>query len=963
MPPKSILRRCLRVAALLSICISGIGLTFADAQTLGTSDIQSILQGISQGQQPAAPTQSTAPPVSSTTTTLQPVITQPVSTGPSGLEIEFSNRAGVPLQQFGYDVFGVPGVVNASQIGAVQDSYIVGVGDQIQIIMTGHQNATYTVTVDRDGRIVLLNLPPVAAAGRTMGDVRAELSQRIASQYLNTKSYISITSVRQIGVLVTGEVASPGLRTLTALNTPLDALILSGGIKKTGSLRGVYIVRGGRHIPLDIYSIITRGNSGVMALTEGDRIVVPPLGGTVAITGLVRRPGIYELAPGSSRISVSSLLGLAGGVEIAGAKRLSKLALEPDGRTRMTALPKEGSIANGEVLFVDANRSATAARVTLGGAVSVPGVHALGASPMISGLLRDNDDLAPNAYTLFAVIVRHDPGTNFLKLVPFSVVGVFKGTENIKLMDDDSVYVFSTSEVQALASAAATSLYNATSAPGVAALNQQQGATSQPTNSGSSGSNTVTGNSTSVQLGIPSSMLPGGGASSPSSPNSQQLLQMATAAQNQQQQNAAPSGGQNGSSSGQPSASTQQPPSSGGQPSGSLPGSSSYGSQQSAPSTVQQSLPGQSVASPTATNPNAPVSLSDLANRLGVSQTAMTNLAMNYLVWVNGEVLSPGPLLAETGTSLSSMLEAAGGLQRQADLSGITVTSTEINAELGTSRTLRNTYARKDTDFGKVLLRPFDSVSVRPVFSDRIGESITINGQVRYPGTYEFTRDERLSSVIARAGGLTDEAYAYGAVFTRQSAAVAEAQANQREAMMLNDQIATAAVQVGAQSSSLSFLQSMVTTLQKQPALGRISITVDPAVLMAHPDRDPLLETGDALYIPKRPSTVAVTGEVLNGGAFAWKPGMTVDDYIDMAGGETDAAEDSDIFVIMPDGTAITGHSSWWSFGDRSRIPPGATVVIPRDPQPFNWTTFLSIYTDILSKIAITAASLAVINK
>jgi len=962
MPPKSFLRRGLRVAALLSICISGIGLTLADAQTLGTSDIQSILQGVSQGQQPAVPTQSTAPPLSSSTTTFQPVSTQPVSTAPSGLEIEFSNRAGVPLQQFGYDVFGVPGVVNASQIGAVQDSYIVGVGDQVQIIMTGHQNATYSVTVDRDGRILLLNLPPIAAAGRTLGDVRAELAQRIATQYLNTKSYISIASVRQIGVLVTGEVASPGLRTLTALNTPLDALILSGGIKKTGSLRGVYIVRGGRHIPLDIYSIITRGNSGIMALTEGDRIVVPPLGGTVAITGLVRRPGIYELSPGSSSTSVSSLLGLAGGVEIAGAKRLSKLALEPDGRTRMVALPKEGSIANGEVLFVDANRSSTAARVTLGGAVSVPGVHALGASPMMSGLLRDNDDLSPNAYTLFAVIVRHDPATNFLKLVPFSVVGVFKGTENVKLIDDDSVYVFSTSEVQALAGAAATALYNATSAPGVAALNQQQAAASPPT--GSSGSSSVSGSSTSVQLGIPPSAMQGGSStpSSASAPNSQQLLQMATAAQSQQQQNAAPTSGQSSSSTGQSSTTGQQTqPSGSSQTYSSLPGSS-YGSQQTAPTTVQQSLPGQGVVSPTATNPNAPVSLSDLANRLGVSQTALTNLAMNYLVWVNGEVLSPGPLLAENGTSLSSMLEAAGGLQRQADLSGVTVTSTEINAELGTSRTLRNTYARKDIDFGKVLLRPFDSVSVRPVFSDRTGESITIGGQVRYPGTYEFTRDERLSSVIARAGGLTDEAYAYGSVFTRQSAAVAEAQANQREAMMLNDQIATAAAQVGSQPQSLSYMQTMVTTLQKQPALGRISITIDPAVLMAHPDRDPLLETGDQLYIPKRPSTVAVSGEVLNGGAFAWRPGMTVDDYIDLAGGETDAAEDGDIFVIMPDGTAITGHSSWWSFGERSRIPPGATVVVPRDPQPFNWLTFASIYTDIISKIAITAASLAVVG-
>ena len=215
-----------------------------------------------------------------------------MSTVTSGLEQQFSTRAGVTLKQFGYDVVGAGATVTATQIGAVQDSYILGVGDQVQIVMVGHENATYIVTVDRDGRIILLNLPPVVAAGRTMGEVRAELGSRISAQFLNTKSYISLGTIRQISVLVTGEVNVPGMRTLTGLNTALDALLLSGGVKKTGSLRGVYIVRGSRRIPLDLYSIINRGTmTRVGALTEGDRIVVPPIGGTVAITGLVSRPG------------------------------------------------------------------------------------------------------------------------------------------------------------------------------------------------------------------------------------------------------------------------------------------------------------------------------------------------------------------------------------------------------------------------------------------------------------------------------------------------------------------------------------------------------------------------------------------------------------------------------------------------------------------------------------------------
>jgi protein involved in polysaccharide export with SLBB domain len=357
--------------------------------------------------------------------------------------------------------------------------------------------------------------------------------------------------------------------------------------------------------------------------------------------------------------------------------------------------------------------------------------------------------------------------------------------------------------------------------------------------------------------------------------------------------------------------------------------------------------------------------VTNLAQAMGVDPSALVNMASDYLVWVNGEVLSPGPLLAQSGTSLTAIFDAAGGLQRQADLSSIAVTSTEIDVDRGTSRTVRNVYSQMQTDFAKVSLRPFDSINVRPVFGDRQGESITLSGQVRYPGTYEVTRDEKLSSVIARAGGLTDEAYPYGAVFTRQSAAVAEAQANQREAMMLNSAIATASTQTSslAPAPNLSYVANLVSTIQHLPTIGRISVTVDPAVLLAHPERDPLLETGDAVYIPKRPSTVAVTGEVLNQGAFAFKPNMTLEDYLDLAGGETDAAEDSLVFVIMPDGTAVPSHSSWWSFGGATHIPPGSTIVVPRDPQPFNLTTFLATYTDILSKVAITAASLAVINK
>jgi polysaccharide biosynthesis/export protein len=934
------LARAFRFACM---CTIGLGLSQASAQTLGTTDIQSILQGVTQpGAAPASPTppqqQPSTTPLSTSTTTLQPA-TAPsaLSAIPSALENDFSTRAGVTLKQFGYDIFGTGSTVTPVQVGAMQDGYILGVGDQIQIIMVGHENATYQVTVDRDGRIVLLNLAPVQAVGRTMGEVRAELAARISSQFLGTKSYISVANIRQIQVLVTGEVNVPGMRTLTALNNALDALLLSGGVKKTGSLRGVYIIRGTRRIPLDLYSVITRGTLGAVgALTEGDRIVVPPIGNTVAVTGLVQHPGIFELPAGQSRIGAHSLMELSGGEEIAGAKRLSKLSLQADGKMNMVSIPKEGTINKGEVLFVDFSRQATNARVTLNGEVTVPGAHALGASATIGGLLRDNDDLGPNAYTLFAVIVRHDPKTNFLKLVPFSIQSVFNRTQSVRLIDNDFVYVFNYNEIQALSQAAASQLFNATQSPSVTAMNQQLQMQAQ-------------------QAQATSQSLPGatGGSGTPSQPSPTSLAQMAAAAQS-------------ASSNTTSSTTTSSGPAAGS--TATAPGTTTSSSTTSTQPTSTTTAPGAAMGTNSTTvaaaasNPNQ---VSSIANRMGVTPTSLTNLASDYLVWVNGEVLSPGPLLAADGANLSSVLDAAGGLSRQADLSGVTVTSTDIDPQRGMSRTLRNTYAQRTQDFASIQIRPFDAVTVRAVFSDRIGESITITGQVRYPGTYEYTRDEKLSSVLARAGGLTDEAYAYGAVFTRQSAAAAETAANQREANMLNDAIVTIASQPGVSGTippNLAPVQAMVQTLLHQPVLGRISVPVDPAILLAHPERDPLLESGDAIYIPKRPSTVAVTGEVLNAGAFTWKKDMTLDDYISLAGGEADASEDSMIFVVMPDGTAVPTSSSWWSFGHANNIPPGATIVVPRDPQPFNLTTFLSVYTDILSKVAITAASLAVIK-
>jgi polysaccharide export outer membrane protein len=361
--------------------------------------------------------------------------------------------------------------------------------------------------------------------------------------------------------------------------------------------------------------------------------------------------------------------------------------------------------------------------------------------------------------------------------------------------------------------------------------------------------------------------------------------------------------------------------------------------------------------------PAQDTSPTDIAGFLDITPAALLNLDSEYLVFISGSVRDPGPYLAEGGTSLQGMLDAAGGVQRNADLSWIEVTSTDIDVSTGTSKTVRTAYKGNAGDFEKVSLRPLDSVRVRQVFSDRDSGFITIAGQVRYPGTFDITRGERLSSILERAGGLTDEAYAYGAVFTRVSAALSEAEGNAREASELQAGIAAQTTNPNVTSTAMTYLQTLVQTLQKQPALGRITVTADPAILSVKPNLDMTLEPGDFVFIPKRPSTVAVSGEVLNPGAFQYKPGMSVDDYLELAGGTNDAAESSQTFIIMPDGTARPASAGMFSFMNSQPIPPGATIVVPPDPAPFNAMVFLQNVSQIFSQLALSAASLAVVSK
>jgi hypothetical protein len=202
-------------------------------------------------------------------------------------------------------------------------------------------------------------------------------------------------------------------------------------------------------------------------------------------------------------------------------------------------------------------------------------------------------------------------------------------------------------------------------------------------------------------------------------------------------------------------------------------------------------------------------------------------------------------------------------------------------------------------------------------------------------------------------------------VFLRKSSAAAEHEGYLRAASEIENELVIAMTRVGNDKidpSTFASMQSFVNELRTQKAVGRIAIAADPSVLASKPELDPLLEAGDVLYIPQRPSTISVLGQVMQPGSFPYRPNMTLADYIEQAGGYAATSDESLTFIVLPDGSARRVRKSWLSF-DAESLPPGSTIVVPRDVTPLNARQLILDVSSIFSQFAVSIASMAVLAK
>jgi protein involved in polysaccharide export with SLBB domain len=342
-------------------------------------------------------------------------------------------------------------------------------------------------------------------------------------------------------------------------------------------------------------------------------------------------------------------------------------------------------------------------------------------------------------------------------------------------------------------------------------------------------------------------------------------------------------------------------------------------------------------------------------------------------VTISGEVLRPGEYPLSKGMTTGQLVRMAGGFKRDALLESADLTSYGVvngNRVVENLATVHIGSAVDGTDKqADVSLKPGDVLSIHQITNwNDIGESVTIKGQVRFPGNYGFQDGERLSSVLRRAGGLLPTAYPMGAVLVRTE--VRQLEQSSREELIRQIEANSAAARLspnlgsGGGEGTLQLIKAQQTQvlsdLKSHPPTGRMVIHITADIdSWANTPADIELRRGDVLTIPKWPGFVLVTGQVYNSTALTFTPDKTAAWYLSRAGGTNSTAHRKEIFIIRANGSVVGRHSG--GFFDpkvlSTKLNPGDVVVVPQKiiGPSLLWKNLLTT-AQLASSIAITAS-------
>ena len=313
---------------------------------------------------------------------------------------------------------------------------------------------------------------------------------------------------------------------------------------------------------------------------------------------------------------------------------------------------------------------------------------------------------------------------------------------------------------------------------------------------------------------------------------------------------------------------------------------------------------------------------------------------------IRGEVYNPNVFPFAANTKLEDLIIMAGGLTESASTVRVDVTRRIIDKK-GTKKQkeISKTYTfgvkegfvvEGDPGF---VLEPYDQVFVRrsPGYSDKI--NVTVSGEVEFEGEYALNvRNERLSDVLEKAGGLTEFAYIEGARLERQMTPEEYQQAKELMAMVVSNN--------RVEGNDSIVVPEVSTTYP---------VGIDLKKILANPHSaiDPVLQDGDVIVIPQYMTTVSVSGSVRKPNSVVYDPKMKLKDYISEAGGYAERARKSGTFILYPNGhIKELGRNA-----SAKDIMGGSKIVVPQKGRSqWNLGTTLSTITTSVSMLAVIAS-------
>jgi protein involved in polysaccharide export with SLBB domain len=268
-------------------------------------------------------------------------------------------------------------------------------------------------------------------------------------------------------------------------------------------------------------------------------------------------------------------------------------------------------------------------------------------------------------------------------------------------------------------------------------------------------------------------------------------------------------------------------------------------------------------------------------------------------------------------------------------------------------------YELNSDEFSTFTVNDLDSL-----YADKVAiGSISLTGDVKYPGKYSISSSDKILDVIQRAGGYIDSAYPFGGSLIRKSTKDLEILYSNKAyqnliTFLISNPVTTAT------SGDTQGLAYILSELKEYKPSGRVVVEFDEIKLQDSIEENLYLHDGDEIHIPSYASSIYIFGEVGNPGSIPFKDGTSIFNYLNKSGGLTDYASKNSIFVVHPNGetTKVNTIGLRQYLSQDIDIYPGSVIYVPRDIGKINGINYFATIAPIFSSLALTIASLSSIS-